>query len=249
MWLVENEFRKFYGNLYSFLKPSNKYYNYIILTILILLSTYIAIPIYTDFIKFDSNKELLINYCVTFYLLITLEIVLQLYVIKKKELFNIKKLTIYPYPPYFEKFFPYAVLLFDKKNLIWLVFSIILLLKYVIISTNIYMIPLGIIVIAQVYFSLNIFLYYFFHFFRNIIFKGNLIGIIIFMNIIIFNMLNITKKMDMLYNVPIIKSLANIFYSANNSLYYFFIDIVIINSLFFAAVILLYIVKVNKSIE
>lgn len=232
-------FIKFYKTISISLDQISKYYKYIILFISFFIAAYVAIPTYTNYIKFESPKELFTNYCVIFYLIILIDVILQLNLIKQKKLYERNKLNIYPYHPNYIKIYPYAVLFFDNKLLIWIVFTCILLFKYVLLKTNIYMIPLGLILITQVYFSINTFLYYAVQYIYTIIFKGNILGVIIFLNVIIFNFLNISKKMDLLGKIPIIRNLSNIFSSTNHSLYIIYNDILIINSMFIISIVIL----------
>lgn len=238
-------FIKYYENLSFGFNQVPKYYKYIVIFITIFIAFYTAIPIYTNLIKFTSPEEILINYSVTFYLIITIDLLLQLYIIKQYKLNEINKLYIYPYPNYYIKLYPYAILFFDKKILIWIVFITILLLKYIVIKTNIYMLVIGLVVMTQIYSSINIIFYSIICKIINFIYKGNFLGVVIFLNVIIFNLLNISKMMYLLYHIPIIKNLTNIFSLSNNSLSVIIKDIIIINVFFIVSVVIL--IKTLKS--
>lgn len=198
----------------------NRYvYKIFVLLIALFILVFISIPFFTDLISFNTELEKRTNQCVNVFLLLFFDFFLILFKSKNNAIINKSQIMIYPFSKKFINVLPFLTIMFDEKVFLYIVFSLIYTIRLLLVSDNILYFIVFYLIVLFLFFSLNIISGLFLYYFNKIVTKTNIVGILFFSTILIFNLLNMTKKMHLLCNVPILGNAGNILYAISYNAY------------------------------
>lgn len=222
-------------------------YRIFVLLISLFILIFISVPFFTDLISFNTDLEKRTNQCVNIFFLLFFDLFLILFKSKKNAILNKSQIMIYPFSKKFINIVPFLTIMIDEKIFLYFIFTLLYTVIFLFILQNILSLVIFQLLLFLLFFSLNVLSGLFLFYFNKLVTKTNIVGLLFFTAILIFNVLNITQKMHLLCSVPILGNAGNILYAllSNNysfSVLYNFIPIFL---LFFISYLFL-IIKISR---